>query len=67
MKSSAKFNRLGRDEVTHGLGDEGDVEHDDVEVTGEPRSCGWAPDTALIEAVTASFNDAIREKPRPGR
>jgi hypothetical protein len=66
MKSSTKCDGLGRDEVTDTLGDEGDVERDNVQVTGEARSCGWAPDTALIEAITASFNDAIREKPRPG-
>ena len=66
MKSSTKCDGLGRDEVTDTLGDEGDVERDNVQVTGEARSCGWAPDTALIEAVTASFNGAIREKPRFG-
>ena len=28
MKSSTECDGLGRDEVTHGLGDEGDVERD---------------------------------------
>ena len=60
MKSSAKCDGLGRDEVTDSLGDEGDVVRDNVQVTGEARSCGWAPDTALIEAVTARL--AMRSK-----
>lgn len=67
MKSGDEFDGSRHEEVPQNTRDEGDVERDDVDLTGyEKVSSLYGPDSALVKAVTMSFNGAIREKPRFG-